>query len=368
METKELERFLTDKNFREMKVDELKETSIELKKTGIERLRKEQEELRREKISLIEKHTNGENKVVVDNQLYVNDTAGIIIVNEHVAPFSSVKNAEIKIEETGDVCKHIGVLVDLDGIFSEIVLLDKETNQSSELFVDAKQRAENVVYGLGVVSNTVASTEFESLENFEDIKDVNKRIEAKKKQTEVFENRNSAFIFPAITRKGDHPELTDEEYFLYNKYLEEEQSKTEILGVTSEQAQSEEIKKSVSEKRTKKVSNIMPKKTVGIKIGYVFLWIISICSALLGLIFMLVQGMPVSFLCLLTAVVINPIFYEFMYKNVKKYPFWMNFVFVGIAFVLFFVVIILTYSEITPATEAYLGKNLELASLTLRNI
>lgn len=184
---------------------------------------------------------------VGDNNLKYNLTEGKICINETEHLFTSIKGAEVNKEESyrivttevgrskkhvslgkavvGGVllgplgaiaggtmgkttsngrsisnsiptCNHIGVIVDIDGFKSEIILLDNTIDQSTNEYKQCLQNAEEIVSKLHYLATQPVPEAFTKVEEEQSVLDIDKQIVMANKELDIAKNNKPTYEIP----------------------------------------------------------------------------------------------------------------------------------------------------------------------------
>lgn len=232
-----------------------------------------QREIERIEDSRWEKYANG--------NLKINFIEGTVLINNNKALFSSIKNAEINIQEgfrtvttenstakkkpsvSGAVvgglvggkvgaaigsaalnktkttsksytnaiptCSHIGVVIDVDGFKQEVAIIHKQVDQSSREYELAYNEAQKIIMKLREVSQTPVPESFVPAEESESVKDIDRKIGLANEQLERAINNKPQYNIPTIYRTSEQSYMTDEEYlnYLHNEDVKRENVKND---------------------------------------------------------------------------------------------------------------------------------------------
>lgn len=182
-----------------------------------------------------------------NNYLKYNLTEGKILINQTEHLFTSIKGAEVKKEESYRVvtveygkskkhvslgkavvggvllgplgaiaggamgkttsngnsvsdsiptCNHIGVIVDIDGFKTEIVLLDNTVDQSTNIYKEALQNAEEIVSKLHYLATQPVPKTFTKVENEQSVLDIDKQIKEARQKLEDAKDDKPTYEIP----------------------------------------------------------------------------------------------------------------------------------------------------------------------------
>lgn len=255
-------------------------------------------------------------------------------------------------------CIHMGVLVNIDGFMSEIVLLSHQVDLSSFQYTSAQKLAYDIIGQLNAWANTPVPESYIEAEDEESVRLI--EIEYNKKQEELQEAiaDKPTYEIPEIYRTNEQKEMSSEEYLLYLKNADEErvrqknenenaykQEQAELKeALKREQAEKRALnKQNREEARAKHKQDIEQKlsdvdlggkaKKVGIVIYKIVFWILSVFIFMFSLIAFTASGVLSGIVLLLTALLINPLIDDIIEKRVIKYPRWIVVIILLVGFI-----------------------------------
>ncbi len=268
-EEKELMKFISNPSYREKIISKIhKEKDVQYKQ-HIKSVEKVINNLNRERINEINRISNARWENVLKGRFLINRTEGIVRINQKYVPFSSIKSAEINVQQsfqtiTTDntkskkhmsiggaligaalvggvgaiaggiglgktttkgksvsnqipICTHLGVLVNIDGFVSEISLLTTQVEQSSTTFTAAYNLAQNIVAQLVVLSKTPVPNNYVKPEEEITVKNIENEISDKKVELQKIIANKPVYELPNIYRSEEQKEMSDDEYIEYLK-------------------------------------------------------------------------------------------------------------------------------------------------------
>ncbi len=343
-EEKELSRFMLEPRYREKVLDKIRKNEDKKYKDNIKLLESEKQKLLKLRQKEIDRIENSRWEVLAGGSLRINRTEGKIIVNNSEVLFSSIKGAEVNIQngfrmETKDnskskkhasiggaivggaiagpvgavvggaglgktktkgkavsnqipTCTHIGVLVNIDGFMSEITVLSSQVDQYSFRYSSAYNEAQSIISKLRNVSQTPVPSTFARIEEEKSVRDVDKQIAEIETKLKYAIDEKPTYRIPDMYRAKEQELLGDKEYL---EYLQEEDTKRENLKADKKRKQREivleENKKPDREFHEESVESKVYSATSIIKT--IILWVItgfclfiaipSICGALEGI-------------------------------------------------------------------------------------
>lgn len=185
-------------------------------------------------------------------------------------------------------CLHLGVMVNINGFVSEVLLISKEVDQTSKKFLNAQSEAANIVALLGALSKTPVPESYMLPEEAESVKQIDDRI-----------NQEQLNLQTAVDEKSDSNEQADFSYDEYLSYLKN----VESMNKSNKQHFDGHVNIS-------KISNVL-------------LWIASVLCLILSFAFFSTAGAIASgIVYLLTCIIVNPLFCKFVNKNLFRMPVW----------------------------------------------
>jgi hypothetical protein len=196
--------------------------------TRIRQLEENKQKLEKERISEIKRIANARWESICNGKLMYNMTEGIVRINQSVIPFSSIKGSSLKSEnsyrlvthQSGKtkknislggavagglllgplgvaaggiglgksrtnsisttnsvpICDHLGVMVNIDGFLSEIVLISGQVDQSSIGYTNAQRNAQEIITRLHSLSQISIPKMFVKPEKEPSVLDYDRKI------------------------------------------------------------------------------------------------------------------------------------------------------------------------------------------------
>lgn len=93
-------------------------------------------------------------------------------------------------------CNHIGVVIDIDGFKSEVILLNKTVDQSSSAYTKALQNAEEIVSQLHYLANQPVPKTYTKIEDEDSVHEIEKSIEKAQKELEQVKENTPTYDIP----------------------------------------------------------------------------------------------------------------------------------------------------------------------------
>ena len=391
-EEKELFKFVNNPKYRTKVIDRIhKEKDCEYEKK-VKTVEKERDKLIRERTDEITKIANARWEKVASGKLEINRTEGKARINGSECLFSSIRSAEVnmlsgfrvvtkenshskskkhaslggalagsilmgpagtviggvglgktKTKTTGKsvtnqipTCMHLGVLVNIDGFTSEIVLISSQVDQSGLIFNRAQSDAQTLISQLGALAHTPVPTSFLKPEEEMSVKAIDDQISNKREELETAIADRPVYTLPAMYRTEEQKEMSDEEYLQYlestdNQRVEErhankiafKQEQAERKAVERQRRlEKREMRRNQKEQNRDNVNHTEMTKRVLVIIYNIIFWILSVFYVLSALISFTSSGVLSGILFLLTALLINPKVDEVISDRVIKIPKW----------------------------------------------
>lgn len=391
-EEKELFKFVNNPKYRTKVIDRIhKEKDCEYEKK-VKTVEKERDKLIRERTDEITKIANARWEKVAGGKLEINRTEGKARINGSECLFSSIRSAEVnmlsgfrvvtkenshskskkhaslggalagsilmgpagtviggvglgktKTKTTGKsvtnqipTCMHLGVLVNIDGFTSEIVLISSQVDQSGLIFNRAQSDAQTLISQLGALAHTPVPTSFLKPEEEMSVKAIDDQISNKREELETAIADRPVYTLPTMYRTEEQKEMSDEEYLQYlestdNQRVEERHANK--IAFKQEQAERKaverqrrldkrEMRQNQKEQNRDNVNHTEMTKRVLVIIYNIIFWILSVFYVLSALISFTSSGVLSGILFLLTALLINPKVDEVISDRVIKIPKW----------------------------------------------
>ena len=233
-------------------------------------------------------------------------------------------------------CMHLGVLVNIDGFISEIVLISSQVDQSGWIFNEAQKNAQTLIAQLDILAHTPVPNSFLKPEEEMSVKAIDNQISNKREELEATIAERPVYTLPAIYRTEEQKEMSDDEYLQYlestdNQRVAEryankmalKQEQTERKAVERQRRlDKREIRRNQKEQNRDNVNDTeMTKRVLVIMYNIVF-WILSVFYLLSALISFTSSGVLSGILFLLTALLINPKVDEVILDRIIKIPKW----------------------------------------------
>lgn len=269
--------------------------------------------------------------------------AGSILMGPPGTVIGGVGLGKTKTKTTGKsvsnqipTCMHLGVLVNIDGFISEIVLISSQVDQSGWIFNEAQKNAQTLIAQLDILAHTPVPNSFLKPEEEMSVKAIDNQISNKREELEATIAERPVYTLPAIYRTEEQKEMSDDEYLQYlestdNQRVAEryankmalKQEQTERKAVERQRRlDKREIRRNQKEQNRDNVNDTeMTKRVLVIMYNIVF-WILSVFYLLSALISFTSSGVLSGILFLLTALLINPKVDEVISDRVIKIPKW----------------------------------------------
>ena len=381
-----LSRFVNEPTYRKRVIEQLhKEQDAQYTKR-IKVLKSEKEKLISKRKKEIERIETERWESVANGKLLINTTEGKVRFNKSEFLFSDIKGAEINIRFTNNVvtdekgaskkhaslgggvlgglvggvpgaiiggvglgkkktkatttqteipmCNHIGVLVDINGFVSEIVLLSEQVEESSSTFDKTQMVAQEIISKLAVIAKTPVPSTWLKVEDEPSVKEFDIKIIDKENEIQVAIDDKPTYKIPDMYRTEAQKDMSDEEYLSY-------------LAI-EDTARTKEGVKAPKEKRNERTSKvgagIVPTtKNILNKIGVVCGWVLSIFTLVFVLAALIQGGIASAFIFMVSVLSINPLLYKHLKSKMNFLRKWMF----GLLFLVTFIVGIVVFPTST---------------------
>lgn len=279
-EDRELLKFVYNPKYREKILEKNKNDADKKYQENISAAKEEKKRLFILRQRAIERIEDSRWEKYANGNLKINFVEGAVLINENKALFTSIKSAEINIQEgfrtvttensiekkkpsvggavvgglvdgkvgaaIGSValnktkttsksytdaiptCNHIGIIIDVDGFKQEITIMQKQVDQQSREYELAYDEAQKIVMKLREVSQTPVPESFLPVEESESVKDIEQKIEIANEHLEAAINNKPKYNIPAVYRTSEQSYMTDKEYldYLYDEDKKRENSES----------------------------------------------------------------------------------------------------------------------------------------------
>lgn len=414
-EEKELYKFVNDPKYRDKVIAKVHKNEDNAYNKRIKQIEKERDNLSKSRTNEIARIANARWEKLAGGKILVNRTEGKIQLNGVTAAFSSIQGAELNMmagmrvitkettstkskkhaslggavagglvlgpvgavaggvglgktkgQTTGTTisdqiptCTHLGVMVNLDGFASEVVLLASQVDQSSPAFLKAQSDAQNIIAQLGALAKTPVPAQFLRPEEESSVKVIESQIADKQAELQQAIADRPTYALPAMYRTPEQRELSDKDYleYLYNTDAQR------MLDNANKEAERKERKKSVNagavraddseryadgnakkdtgavraddsvrydEKNAKKDTGVV-RKVASVIYDIVF-WAFSVFMLLFAIVAFTSSGTVSGVLFLITAAAINPLIGNVIRDKVFDVPKWVPVVILIIGF------------------------------------
>lgn len=244
-------------------------------------------------------------------------------------------------------CMHIGVMINVDGFVSELVLLSSQVDQSSAAFSKLQSQAQNLISQLGVLANTPVPSSFKKPEEESSVLSIDAAIAQKQNELSAAIADRPTYALPTIYRTTEQQEMTDAEYIEYLKKLDEIRQREREQEIELERQKKAELKEKIKNERGRnkeiarqkkqelkelsrkdKMQSLSDysgtaKKIGGIIVKVIF-WMLSVFTLLSCIVAFTTNGGIVGgAIFLLTAALINPLICDLINTKLLKMPRWL---------------------------------------------
>ena len=402
-EEKELYKFVNNPQYREKVIAKIHKNDDNEYNKRIKQLEHDRDALSKSRVNEINRVANSRWDKIAGGKLMVNRTEGRIRINGATALFSSIQGAEINMMAGGRIvttenvktkskkhaslggavaggfimgpvgavvggvglgkttgkatgksvsnqiptCMHLGVMVNIDGFVSEIVLISNQIDQSSLIFSKAQSEAQNIIAQLGVLAKTPVPDKFLKPEEVTSVKSIDRQIEEKKTELQEAIDNKPTYKIPDMYRTEEQREMSDEEYLKYLADTDEQRASEKAANEAAfkqEQAERKvEEKAKRAEERTERqqqraqymadVDYAGTAKKVGSVIYKVIFWGLSLFILLFAIVAFSSSGVVSGTLFLLTALAINPLVEDLIRKTLFNLPVWVAIIILIVGFI-----------------------------------
>lgn len=368
-EEKELYKFVNDPKYRDKVIAKIHKNDDNAYNKKIKQIERERDILSKNKTNEITRIANSRWEKLAGGKIMVNRTEGKIQINNSTALFSSIQGAELNMmvgsrivttentktkskkhaslggavagglilgpvgavvggvglgktkgKTTGTTvsnqiptCTHLGVMVNIDGFTSEVVLISSQVDQASFSFSRAQSDAQNIIAQLGALAKTPVPTQFLKPEEEASVKVIESQINSKQIELQKAIEDKPTYAIPSIYRTDEQREMSDEEYlqYLYN---------TDAQRMSENVSNVEAFKQ---EQTAKKIGSVIYK---------VIFWVLSIFILLFALVSFTNTGIVSGILFLITAITVNPFVEDLIRNKLFNLPKWVAIVILVIGF------------------------------------
>jgi len=399
-EEKELYKFINDSKYRDKVIAKLHRNEDAAYDKRIKQIEYEKSLLNKKKTNEITRISKAGWEKIAGGKLMVNRTEGKIQINNTTALFSSIKGAELNMmvgcrvvttensktkskkhaslggavaggvlfgpvgavaggvglgKTTGKTtgtsvskqiptCTHLGVMVNIDGFISEVVLISDQVDQSSFTFSNAQNKAQNIIAQLRTLAKIPVPTQFLKPEEESTVKAIENQIENKQLEMQNAINNKPTYALPSIYRTVEQKEMSDEEYLEYlknmdtQKMMEKAANDAVYRQVRAERKAANKEKKATkwaenqSQTEQDEESSISIVQVIGSTIYKVVFWILSAIMLVFASISFSLAGIASGTLFLVTAVMINPLAGDIIRDKLFAFPKWMVIIILIIGF------------------------------------
>ena len=416
-EEKELYKFVNDPKYRDKIIAKIHKDDDNAYNKRIKQIEHEKDILLKNKTKEITRIANSRWEKLAGGKIMVNRTEGKIQVNNLTALFSGIQGAELNMivgsrivttentktkskkhaslggavagglilgpvgavaggvglgktkgKTTGTTvsnqiptCTHLGIMVNIDGFISEVVLISSQVDQASASFSKAQNDAQNIIAQLKILAKTPVPIQFIKPEEEASVKAIESQINNKQTELQKAMEDKPTYIIPGIYRTDEQREMSDEEYlqYLYNTDAQRMSEKAaNEVAFKQEQAERKaaEKAKKVEEKTARqhqKNQDVVNADYIGTAKGIasviykVIFWALSIFILLFALVSFSNTGIVSGNLFLITAIAVNPLVEDIIRTKLFNLPKWVAIVILVIGFLAG----VLTFPQTDSVTE-----------------
>jgi len=392
---KELYKFVNDPKYRESILNSVRRKEDYAYNKQIRDIRESRNFLDKERTSEITRIASSRWQKIAGGRILVNRTEGKIKINNSVALFSDIRGAELNIVNGARVvtteqskskkhaslggavagamvlgpvgavvggvglgktktkgnaisnqvptCMHLGVLVNINGFVSEIVLQASQVDLSSPLYRKAYSDAQIIISQLSALANTPVPSTYTRPEDEESVRLIDSKIAQKDNELREAEASTPNYAIPLTYRTQEQMEMSDEEYLEYlkgadiariekEKALKEERARQKAIEKETKKAERKQKAQSKAEngasnyehRESKLADNTILQKsmTVGSLLAKILFWAISVMFFLFSLIFFICEAFLSGIIFLVTALIANPLIRQYLVAKKIKIPIW----------------------------------------------
>lgn len=357
-EEKELYKFVNNPKYREKIITKIHNDADYEYEKNVKRIESERNKLSKARTNEISRIANSRWVDICGRKLQVNRTEGKIRINGSQCLFSSIRGAELNVlygcrvvtTETGKskkhaslggaiagglifgpvgavaggvglgktkskgtsvsnqipTCTHLGVLVNIDGFTSEIVLISSQVDQSSFTFSKAQSDAQTIIAQLSALARTAVPQSFLKPEEESSVRNIDAQIESKNSELERALADKPHYALPSIYRTHEQQEMSDSEYL---QYLQE----------TDAQRTAEREANQAAFKNADYLGTI---KKIGTIIFNIIFWILFVLDLIFAIASFTDSGVLSGLLFVITALLSNPKIDELISDKLFKIPKW----------------------------------------------
>lgn len=391
-EEKELYKFVNDPKYRSKVIAKIHKNSDNAYNKRIKKIEHERDALSKKRTREIMRIANDRWESLAGGSIGVNQTEGKIQINNTTVLFSSIRGAEMNMmtgcrvvtressktkskkhaslggavaggmlfgtlgaavgavglgemegKTTGTTvsdqiptCTHLGVMVNIDGFMSEVVLLSNQVDQTSAAFINARNEAQSIIAQLGKLAKMPVPSHFLQPEEEQSVKEIEAQIAAKQSELQIAINDRPTYDIPAMYRTPEQRGMSDEQYLqylnntdaqrmsesaAYEDALKGTQAEQKAVWQTKSEAERAERNAHI-EQRVDNAGYLSTLSSVATLIYNIIFWFLSVFVLLFAIAGFANAGIVSGIIYLITAIMINPLVGDHIRDKGAAFPKW----------------------------------------------
>ena len=391
-EEKELYKFVNDPKYRSKVIAKIHKNSDNAYNKRIKKIEHERDALSKKRTREIARIANDRWESLAGGSIGVNRTEGKIQINNTTVLFSSIRGAEMNMmtgcrvvtressktkskkhaslggavaggmlfgtlgaavgavglgemegKTTGTTvsdqiptCTHLGVMVNIDGFMSEVVLLSNQVDQTSAAFINARNEAQSIIAQLGKLAKMPVPSHFLQPEEEQSVKEIEAQIAAKQSELQIAINDRPTYDIPAMYRTPEQRGMSDEQYLQYlnntdaQRMSESAAHEDALKGTQAEQkavwqtkSEAERAERNAHiEQRVDNAGYLSTLSSVATLIYNIIFWFLSVFVLLFAIAGFANAGIVSGIIYLITAIMINPLVGDHIRDKGAAFPKW----------------------------------------------
>lgn len=233
-------------------------------------------------------------------------------------------------------CTHLGVMVNIDGFMSEVVLLSNQVDQTSAAFVNARNEAQSIIAQLGKLAKMPVPSSFLQPEEEQSVKEIEAQIAAKQSELQIAINDRPTYDIPAMYRTPEQRGMSDEQYLQYlnntdaqrmsqsaahEDALKRTQAEQKAVWQTKSEAERAERNAHI-EQRVDNAGYLSTLSSVATLIYNIIFWFLSVFVLIFAIAGFANAGIVSGIIYLITAIMINPLVGDHIRDKGAAFPKW----------------------------------------------
>ena len=391
-EEKELYKFVNDPKYRSKVIAKIHKNSDNAYNKRIKKIEHERDALSKKRTREITHIANDRWESLAGGSIGVNQTEGKIQINNTTVLFSSIRGAEMNMmtgcrvvtressktkskkhaslggavaggmlfgplgaavgavglgemdgKTTGTTvsdqiptCTHLGIMVNIDGFMSEVVLLSNQVDQTSAAFINARNEAQSIIAQLGKLAKMPVPSHFLQPEEEQSVKEIEAQIAAKQSELQIAINDRPTYDIPAMYRTPEQRGMSDEQYLQYlnntdaQRMSESAAHEDALKGTQAEQkavwqtkSEAERAERNAHiEQRVDNAGYLSTLSSVATLIYNIIFWFLSVFVLLFAIAGFANAGIVSGIIYLITAIMINPLVGDHIRDKGAAFPKW----------------------------------------------